>query len=108
MKLIQTLEVGKVKFHIVKDDHGYWGINDKYVENMKIAHGINGLEGNLANSYIETIRLCWLSAKRNTIQYLYDESNINAWLEAFNKLEDEFDQIGVTEVWSRTKHLHLS
>lgn len=69
MKLIQTLEVGKVKFHIVKDNHGYWGINDKYVENMKIAHGINGLEGNLANSYIETIRLCWLSAKRNTIQY---------------------------------------
>lgn len=107
MKLIQTLEVGKTKFHIVKDAHGYWGINDKYVENMKIAHGINGLEGNLANSYIEAIRLCWLSAKRYTIQYLYDESNIKAWLEAFNKLEDEFDEIGVTEAWSRTKHLHL-
>ena len=108
MKPIQTLEVENTLFHIGKDENGFWGINHKYVEGAETKQVVNGLEGNFSKSYLQTVRLCWLSVKKSSIQHFYDENNLKAWAEAFNKLEDEFDMIGITESWMRTKFLHLS
>lgn len=108
MKPIQTLEVESTIFHIGKDESGYWGINHKYVEGSEAKRTVNGLEGNYSEDYLTTIRLCWLSVKRNSIAHLYDENNPKAWMEAFYRLEDEYEQLGITEAWRRTKFIHLN
>lgn len=95
MKLIQTLEIENTIFHIGKDENGYWGINHKYVEGLEAKKTINGLEGNCSEDYLITIRLCWLSVKRSSIAHLYDENNPKAWIEAFYRLEDEYERLGV-------------
>lgn len=108
MKPIQTLEVENTLFHIGKDENGYWGINHKYVEGNVIKQAVNGLEGNLSESYLQTVRLCWLSIKRASIQHLYDENNMKAWFDAFERFEDEFDKLCITEAWMRTRFIHLN
>ena len=80
MKPIQTLEIENTIFHIGKDENGYWGINHKYVEGSEAKGTVNGLEGNCSEDYLTTVRLCWLSVKRNSIAHLYDENNPKAWI----------------------------
>ena len=108
MKPIQTLEIENTIFHIGKDENGYWGINHKYVEGSEAKGTVNGLKGNCSEDYLTTVRLCWLSVKRNSIAHLYDENNPKAWIEAFYRLEDEYERLGITEAWKRTKFIHLN
>ena len=88
MKPIQTLESENTIFHIGKDENGYWGINHKYVEGSEAKKTINGLEGNCSEDYLTTIRLCWLSVKRNSIAHLYDESRKHALSGRFRKSDN--------------------
>ena len=105
---MQSLEVENTIFHIGKDDNGYWGINHKYVEGSETKVVVNGLEGNFSHTYVQTIRLCWLSVKKNTIANLYNETDLRTWAEAFDRLENEFEKIGITDAWQKTKFIHLN
>ena len=63
---------------------------------------------NFSESYLQTVRLCWLSVKRASIQHLYDENNMKAWFDAFERFEDGFDKLCITEAWMRTRFIHLN
>lgn len=57
MKKITTyIESGRT-FHICRDENGYWGIEDKHIdENGKLKVKLNGISGHLKDSVAECIQ----------------------------------------------------
>ena len=55
-KVTTYIESGRT-FYICKDENGYWGIEDKNIdENGKLAVKLNGISGHLKNSVADCIR----------------------------------------------------
>ena len=59
MRKISTLYAHGKTFIILKDSHGYWGIESKYVDkNGCLVENVNGLIGHLNKELRDTIRQC--------------------------------------------------
>lgn len=77
MKHITTLKARSKTFEIVKDERGFWAIEDKYITDGKLNQQINGITGNLR----DTLEACIESARTHAeVDYLV---NVEGW-----KLED--------------------
>lgn len=63
MKHITTLKVRNKSFEIVKDDRGYWAIEDKHFTNGKLNKQINGFTGHLSETLDQCIERAKLSAE---------------------------------------------
>lgn len=55
MKVVSTYYENGRCFKILKDSHGYWGVEDKYIVNRRLTRQFNGLTGFLSNSVSEVI-----------------------------------------------------
>lgn len=70
MKHITTLKVRNKSFEIVKDEKGFWAIEDKYITDGKLNKQINGITGHLR----ETLEQCIESARMSAeVDYLVSE-----------------------------------
>ena len=70
MTHITTLKVRSRSFEIVKDEKGFWAIEDKYITDGKLNCQINGITGNLR----DTLEACIESARNHAeIEYLISE-----------------------------------
>lgn len=54
-KITEVISRGR-KFYIVKDERGYWGIEDKFFTNGILNKQINGLEGHLKETCSDCIK----------------------------------------------------
>jgi len=106
---IQTLKVEDATFYICKDPKtGYWGIHEKYVDaDGRVKQEINGLEGNHADNYVDTVRHCWLNVKALPYRGLWDKEDLSESVRLCSTLIDEFEQLGVTEAWQNVKHISM-
>ena len=57
MRHVKTYRENGRTFWILQDEHGYWGIEDKYIENGKLTREFNGISGCLCDTAEETIRV---------------------------------------------------
>lgn len=55
MKHITTLKARNLTFEIVRDERGFWAIEDKYITDGKLNQQINGLTGNLRDNLEDCI-----------------------------------------------------
>lgn len=72
MRYIKTLTVKNKTFEIVKDDRGYWAIEDKYFTNGKLNKEVNGITGHLRDTLKGCIETATISAE---IDYLINVEN---------------------------------
>ena len=57
MRHVKTYRENGRTFWILQDEHGYWGIEDKYIENGKLTREFNGISRCLCHTAEETIRV---------------------------------------------------
>ena len=57
METISTYHESGRTFLILKDEHGYWGIESKYVQNGKLTKQFNGISGHPGETAAEAIQL---------------------------------------------------
>lgn len=77
MRYIKTLTVKNKTFEIVKDDRGYWAIEDKYFTDSKLNKEVNGITGHLSETLDQCIERAKLSAE---VDYLIN-------VEGYEKME---------------------
>ena len=53
-KITKVIIEGRT-FHILKDEQGYWGIEDKYIKDGKLTRRLDPLEDNLRDNLAECI-----------------------------------------------------
>jgi hypothetical protein len=61
------MELGRT-FEIAKNEHGYWGFEDKYIDaNGKLNKQFNGITGHLGKTLEETIRRVSLEIRQDDL-----------------------------------------
>lgn len=71
MKKVTELLVYGTRYIIAKDSHGYWGINEKYLDaNGCLTTRLNGIQGNLTSTLKDCIDMCKTEA--HLVQLLKD------------------------------------
>lgn len=56
MKLVTTVISRGREFYIVKDEHGFWGIESKHFDNGRLTEKVTGLSGLLSQNVKSTIQ----------------------------------------------------
>lgn len=74
MKHITTLIARGMKFEIVKDERGYWAIEDKYITDGKLNTQINGITGCLKDNLNDCIEQAKIRAE---VHYLIEVEGVD-------------------------------